>query len=190
MPPVRVMSWLWAMYAGRMRSFVRFLFAAVLLVLAACQLPVAPPWRQVPSAALYTIATPFNEREFAGYDRRGSSSISGEAYFRTGGSVVLAAGSEVVLVPDTAYTRELWEPARSGRYRGVANFDPRYFKYRRSTVADSNGYFRFTGLPAGSYIVQTHVPAIDEGKAVFLHRRVTIEDNSAANIILSGLNQQ
>ena len=94
--------------------------------------------------------------EFAGYDSRGSSSISGEAYYRIGGGVVLAAGSEVVLVPDTAYTRELWEPARSGRYSGVANFDPRYFKYRRSTVADGNGYFRFTGLPAGSYIVQTH----------------------------------
>ncbi len=157
--------------------------------MAACQ-SIVPPWRQEPAADLYTIATPFNEGEFAGYDARGTSSISGEAYYRVAGGVVLASGSEVVLVPDTAYTRELWEPARSGRYRGVANFDPRYFKYRRSTVADSNGYFRFSGLPAGSYIVQTHVAAYDEGKAVFLHRRVTVEDDAAANIILSGLNQE
>ncbi len=174
-----------------MRSVVRGLSTALLLLaVGACQLPLALPGRPQANAALYTIATPFNEGEFAGYDHRGNSSISGEAYYRIGGGVVLAAGSEVVLVPDTAYTRELWEPARSGRYSGVANFDPRYFKYRRSTVADSNGYFRFTGLPAGSYIVQTHVPAIDEGKAVFLHRRITLEDNAAANIILSGLNQQ
>lgn len=169
---------------------MRIIPVALLLMLAACQLPITPPWRTQSAPALYTIATPFNEGEFAGYDGRGASSISGEAYYRIAGSVVLAAGSEVVLVPDTAYTRELWEPARSGRYSGVANFDPRYFKYRRSTVADSNGYFRFTGLPAGSYIVQTHVPAIDAGKAVFLHRRVTLDDNAAANIILSGMNQQ
>lgn len=163
---------------------------AMLLASAACQLPLTPPWRQGPPTALYTISTPFNEREFAGYDRSGNSTISGEAYFRVGGDVVLAAGSEVVLVPDTSYTRELWEPARSGRYGGVANFDPRYFKYRRSTVADRNGYFRFTKLPAGSYIVQTHVPALETGKSVFLHRRVTIDNDAAANIILSGLNQE
>ena len=178
------------MNASRKRFFMRIIPVALLLLLAACQLPITPPWRTQPAPALYTIATPFNEGEFAGYDGRGASSISGEAYYRISGSVVLAAGSEVVLVPDTAYTRELWEPARSGRYSGVSNFDPRYFKYRRSTVADSNGYFRFTGLPAGSYIVQTHVPAIDAGKAVFLHRRVTLDDNAAANIILSGMNQQ
>ena len=178
------------MKASRKRYFLRYFSVAMVLTLAACQLPVAPPWLRQTEPALYTIATPFNEGEFSGYDDRGSSSISGEAYYRMGGSVVLAAGSEVVLVPDTAYTRELWEPARSGRYSGVANFDPRYFKYRRATFADGNGYFRFTGLPAGSYIVQTQVPAIDEGKAIFLHRRVTVEDNAAANIILSGLNQQ
>ena len=93
-------------------------------------------------------------------------------------------------MPDTAYTRELWEPARSGHYSGVANFDPRYFKYRRSTTADGNGYFRFTKLPPGSYIVQTHVPAHEGGKAVFLHRRVTVDSDAAANVILSGMNQQ
>lgn len=173
-----------------MRHGIRVFSVTLLVALAACQFPLTPPWRQAEPAGLYTIATPFNEREFAGYDTSGSSSISGEAYLRVGSGIVLAAGSEVVLVPDNTYTRELWEPARSGRYNGVANFDPRYFKYRRSTVADHHGYFRFTKLPAGSYIVQTQVPAIDGGKATFLHRRVTIDDSAAANVILSGLNQQ
>jgi hypothetical protein len=178
------------MTASQQRCVFRIFSAAIVIVLAACQLPLTPPWRRAEPAGLYTISTPFNEREFAGYDTSGNSSISGEAYMRVSGGIVLAAGSEVVLVPDTAYTRELWEPARSGRYSGVSNFDPRYFKYRRSTTADRNGYFRFTRLPAGTYIVQTHIPAIDGGKATFLHRRVTVDSSAAANVILSELNQQ
>lgn len=178
------------MLASLLRRASRILSVLILIALAACQLPLAPPWRGSGPAGMYTISTPFDEREFAGYDNSGDSSISGEAYVRVSGGIVLAAGSEVVLVPDTNYTRELWEPARSGRYSGVSNFDPRYFKYRRSTTADRNGYFRFTRLPAGTYIVQTHIPAIDGGKATFLHRRVTVDNSAAANVILSGLNQQ
>jgi len=178
------------MTACQKRCAFRIISAALLVALAACQFPFTPPWRTSEQAGAYTISTPFNEREFAGYDASGQSSINGQAYLRVPGTIVPAAGSEVVLVPDTSYTRELWEPARSGRYSGVANFDPRYFKYRRSIIADHHGNFRFTKLPAGSYIVQTQVPAYDGGKAVFLHRRVTIGDSAAANVILSGLNQQ
>lgn len=189
MPLVRWILWLCMMTANLQRRVARYLLVAIALTVAACQLPLTPPWRDN-SPALYTIATPFNEREFAGYDHAGNSSINGEAYLRVGNGIVMAAGSEVVLVPDTAYTRELWEPARSGRFSGVANFDPRYYKYRRSTTADRNGYFRFTGLPPGSYIVQTHIPAYDGGKAVFLHRRVALDESAAANVILSGMNQE
>lgn len=168
---------------------MRVLLVATIVTVTACQLPLIPPRRDT-SPALYTISTPFDAREFAGYDATGRSSINGQAFLRVPGTIVPAAGSEVVLVPDTSYTRELWEPARSGRYSGVANFDPRYFKYRRSMIADQQGNFRFTGLPPGSYIVQTHVPGIDGGKAVFLHRRVTLDESAAANVILSGMTQE
>lgn len=178
------------MTAYQQRCVFRIFSVAILVALAACQFPLTPPWRDSGRAGLYTISTPFNEREFAGYDGSGRSSINGQAFLRVPGNIVPAAGSEVVLVPDNSYTRELWAPARSGRYSGVANFDPRYFKYRRSMIADASGNFRFTKLPAGSYIVQTNVPVYDGSKAVFLHRRVTIEADSAANVILSGLTQE
>lgn len=189
MPLVRWIIRLCKMTASSQRRVTRVLLVAIVVAVAGCQFPLTPPWRDT-SPALYTIGTPFNEREFAGYDNAGNSSINGQAYLRVPGTIVPAAGSEVVLVPDTAYTRELWEPARSGRYSGVANFDPRYFKYRRSIIADQQGNFRFTKLPAGSYIVQTQVPAYDGGKAVFLHRRVTLDESAAANVILSGMNQE
>ncbi len=178
------------MTASQQRRVFRIVSLAFLVILAGCQFPLTPPWMRSEPAGLYMISTPFNEGEFAGYDSSGNSSINGQAYVRIPGTIVPAAGSEVVLIPDTTYTRELWEPARSGRYSGVANFDPRYFKYRRAMIADHQGNFRFTRLPAGTYIVQTHVPAIDGGKATFLHRRVTVENDAAANVILSGLNQE
>ena len=36
---------------------MRFVSVALLLVLAACQLPVAPPWRTQPAPGLYTISS-------------------------------------------------------------------------------------------------------------------------------------
>ncbi|NNG02540.1 MAG: hypothetical protein HKM95_00365 [Inquilinus sp.] len=177
---------------GRPRRQGRLLAAiGVLTLLGACTTPLNFSWPSGPQRPqLYYISTPFNEAEFAHYDGRGRSSISGQAFVRVPGSLIEAAGSEVVVVPDTSYTRELWRPARSGRYTRVANFDPRYFKYRRAVIADGNGNFRFTGLPAGDYIVQTNVYIPAEGRTVFLHRRVTVEESAAANIILSDLNQQ
>ncbi len=170
--------------------------------------PAAPPWPlpwpegpptgadpatlAPPAAPAYRIRTPFDEAAFAPYGRRGNASISGEAFVRLpDGGVVLAAAAEVVLVPDTAYTRELLEPARSGRYGGVDNLDPRYFRYRRTVLADANGRFRFSPVPAGSYIVQIGVPLPDAhgrglpGNTVFLHEEVAVAGGSGANVVLT-----
>lgn len=142
------------------------------------QRPAPPP------APQYVIQTPFVEADFAPYEGQGNANVAGEAYLRLpDGRIVTAAGSEVVLVPDTPYTRELLEPARSGRYAGVANFDPRYARYRRATRADERGFFRFTNVPAGAYILQTSVPA--PAGRLFLHEPVTVEPDSAANVVLT-----
>lgn len=155
------------------------------------QIPDTPIAPASPPTAAYVIQSPFDEQEFAPYARTGSSRISGEAYARLpGGNVVLAAGSEVVLVPDTPYTRELLEPARSGQYSRVANLDPRYFRYRRKVTADDNGHFRFTSVPAGSYIVQVGVRIPQTGQPnspgmIFLHETVTVADDAGTTVVMS-----
>ncbi len=154
--------------------------------------PVPPPPPAPPPPQPYVIQTPFNDADFAPYAGTGNANIAGEAYVRLpDGRVVTAAGSEVVLVPDTPYTRELLEPARSGRYAGVANFHPNYYRYRRATTADDRGFFRFTRVPAGSYILQTSVRLPEAGRhrlnvdRVFLHEVVTVAPDSAANVVLN-----
>lgn len=142
-----------------------------------------PPERPTPA---YVIQTPFDEAAFAPYAGRGDANLRGEAYAQLpGGRVVMAEGAEVVLVPDTAYTRELLEPSRSGRYDGVANFDPRYFDYRRSTRADARGAFTFRNIPAGDYIVQTSVFDPATGRPVFLHSRVTVRPGTGTNLLMT-----
>jgi len=157
---------------------------------AAAPLPAQRP--PTPPAREYVIRTPFNEADFAPYAGPGNANIAGEAYLTLpDGRIVTAAGSEVVLVPDTPYTRELLEPARSGQYAGVANFDPRYARYRRATRADEHGFFRFTNVPPGAYILQASVPLPAPGThgpgtgRVFLHEPVTVEPESAANVVLT-----
>lgn len=161
--------------------------------------PISPPERSMgpptapaaPPPESYVIQTAFNDQEFAPYAQTGDARITGEAYARLpGGELVLAAGSEVVLIPNTTYTRELLGPARSGQYSGVANLDPRYFRYRRTATADANGHFRFAPVPAGSYIVQVgiRVPRVGQpGSAdmIFLHELVTVAGGAGATVLVT-----
>lgn len=154
--------------------------------------PPPPGHRPAAPAPAYWIATPFDEAEFAPYAQPGNSIINGEAFWRApDGRTLLARRREVVLVPDTAYTRELVEPSRSGRYSRVANFDRRYFRYRRTATTDERGHFRFTGLPAGSYILQTSVTVSNPGRyglangSVYLRQQVTVGPDAAVYAVLS-----
>ena len=142
---------------------------------------VTPP--PLPS---YVIQTTFIESDFAPYAGRGSANLRGEAYVQlSGGRVLMAADREVVLVPDTAYTRELLAPAQSGRYSHVANFDPRYFQYRRTTTTDGSGAFAFLGIPPGAYIVQTSVTDPATGRTTFLHRRIAVRGGTGTNVVMT-----
>ena len=185
---------------GTRGTTMRFRHAGVAAVVAALGLagcammpppdPRPPVGSQVfmapPPAPEYVIRTSFDEAAFAPYAGRGDANLRGEAYAQLpGGRVVMAADSEVVLVPDTAYTRELLEPAQSGRYTGVANFDPRYFQYRRTARTDGNGAFVFRDIPAGDYIVQTSVVDSSTGQSVFLHRRVTVRQGAGTNVLMT-----
>ena len=93
----------------------------------------------------------FSESEFAPYGGDGSSTVTGQAFLKTrGGEVRFGAGNEVVMVPVTSYTTEIFERSILGGQQ-ILRPDPRYFAYRRTTTADGNGNFEIRNVPAGEY---------------------------------------
>lgn len=93
----------------------------------------------------------FNEIEFAPYREEGSGTVTGQAFLKTrGGEVRFGAGNEVVMVPVTSYTTEIFQRSVLGSQQ-IQRPDPRYFAYRRTTTADGNGTFEIRNVPAGEY---------------------------------------
>jgi hypothetical protein len=99
----------------------------------------------------------YNAAEYAPYAGSGSARIAGQAFAKTrGGDVKYAAGNRVWLYPVTAMTTEWYETALK---RGIPmeEADGRMMQHHRMTIADGQGNFEFTGLPAGQYYVVTQV---------------------------------
>jgi hypothetical protein len=114
--------------------------------------------------ALAGCAVPQQERiakydaaEYARYAGSGSARITGQAFAKTvGGDVKYAAGNTVWLYPVTSMTTEWYQTSIKGGKPMKAG-DQRMMQHSRSTVADGNGNFEFSGLPAGDYYVVTQV---------------------------------
>ncbi len=105
----------------------------------------------------YNMTTEFKHDDFKWSKAEGKGTITGQAFLRTrGGEVKTCAGSEVILVPDNAYTRESRTAALSGNYSSV-RWDPNYYDYRRKSICDAQGRFTFRSLPAGKWGVATAV---------------------------------
>lgn len=124
------------------------LIPLLILVLVGCATTAPPKWN-----------IEFDDGEYEPYKQAGTTSISGQGFLKTvGGDVKVAAGSTVTLDPVTSYSRHWWQQA--GKYyarRNVIPPDPRFREFRKTTVADAEGRFKFRKLPAGSYYVRTTV---------------------------------
>jgi hypothetical protein len=107
------------------------------------------------SAPIQPIITPLDSASAAELSRfltAGTSTIQGQAFLRTrGGSVIYGAGSRVFLVPYIQYTNM--------RFRNGfdVSSDPVLSKYTRQTIADANGNFAFSDVPAGAYVAVSEV---------------------------------
>jgi hypothetical protein len=101
----------------------------------------------------------FPENEYARLAAGGTVVISGQAFLKTrGGEVRRGAGSEVTLDLETSYSRPWWNSyAKLWAFRRNLPPDPRFLAYRRTTTADADGHFKFTGLPSGTYLIRSAV---------------------------------
>ncbi len=97
--------------------------------------------------------------EYATYSQPGTGVLTGQAFLTTrGGDVKKGAGRLVTLDPLTTYSKSWY--LRSGR--GIETFevappDSLFLRTRKTTTTDAEGRFRFTNVPAGTYLVRTIV---------------------------------
>jgi len=132
-------------------KLVSILGLAVVLVFAGCEtLPPPPTWNPV-TAEL--------EAEYQPYLVAGAGTLTGQAFLsQRGGGVVKAAGQNVVLDPATTLGNEWWGKAgKKWVHRMLTPPSPAFAKARRTVVADADGKFHFSKLPAGKYYVHTEV---------------------------------
>jgi hypothetical protein len=109
------------------------------------------------------VTTPFEPAKAAYVNAKGKATIVGQAFLRRNdGVVVYAAGSEVYLIPATAYAEE----RISGVFQGakqqngfvkVEGEDPAYSTYQRRIKANGEGRFTFSEVAPGPYFVLTTV---------------------------------
>ncbi len=139
----------------------------------------------------------FDDASYAQYKNQGTATLSGQAFLKTrGGDVKFAAGSVVTLDPVTEYSREWFEKAgKTWSRRNEMPPNGRFAEFRKKTVADASGHFKFSQLSAGSYYVRTEctwhtgssnymVPNADiQGGLIFLE--VNIAEGEQKDIILS-----
>lgn len=152
---------------------------ALAALVTSCQTQPPPP-----------LSSKFSQAEAAFALKSGTARIQGQAFMRQrGGGVVTAAGSDVILIPDQPYTREMINRDISGQGFLTAEYQP-VFPYSKTTVADASGSFAFTNLAAGNYIVITEVKwlvptqygGMNQGGT--LASPVTVRSGETAQIIL------
>lgn len=125
--------------------------ATLITILSGCVTTSPPP--------TWEPTTKIRETEYDHYLEKGTGSLTGQAFLtQRGGGVVKAAGRTVTLDPATSTGNEWW--GKSGKvyeHRMLTPPSPGFAKARRKAIADADGKFKFTDLPAGKYYVRTEV---------------------------------
>lgn len=136
----------------------------------------------------------FDPKAAAFLNREGKASISGQAFVRQpDGKVWRALGTDVYLVPRTAYADErfaaIYGTGDTQRWGPrVPEADPRYEQAMRKTVATSGGSFRFDRVADGNYFVMAMIfmPGEYSGTEFPIIERVTVKDGRSVRIVMRG----
>jgi hypothetical protein len=135
---------------SKSQYLIRAVSAGLGLALAGCMPMVMNDTR--PQVA---PTSPFDEAALRSALEPGQGELAGQAFKRTvGGEVRYAAGVPVYLVPVTPYVRECM--AIAGSY-ARSDCGPRLIPYRKQTIGNGEGRFRFQELKPGDYYVETTI---------------------------------
>jgi hypothetical protein len=100
-----------------------------------------------------TPRIPFPETELAGLPLAGDKTVNGTVFLIDQlGEKQVGVGSEVTLEPVTSYS-EQWYEVSYLKNRSLKKPDSRYEKYLLHATADDHGFFSFTNVAPGSYLL-------------------------------------
>ncbi|MBK3332820.1 hypothetical protein GWK41_07035 [Persephonella atlantica] len=141
----------------------------------------------------------FSPSDVSWFLKKGSNTIIGQAFIRTkSGDVITCAGYEVELIPYSKYAEKRMEYIYGNSTEGFVpikkfpyniRFFPEYREYenfKKKSVCDAAGVFKFKNLPDGKYYIvslvywETYQP---EGG--FLMKKVSVKNGEIREVILS-----
>ncbi|WP_240230089.1 hypothetical protein [Devosia lacusdianchii] len=140
------------------------------------------------------LTASFDPQSAAFINASGRAKISGQAFVRrNNGKLLRAVGTDVFLVPRTAYADEriaaiYGDRKQQGRGVQLPDADPLYKQNMRKTIATSGGSFSFDRVADGEYyvIAMIHLPS----EVMFLQfsilERVTIENGKSVRLVMRG----
>jgi hypothetical protein len=138
----------------------------------------------------------FDSRDFAWSTAPGTGSISGTLAFREGAGRYSCQGGDVLLTPETAWSRRRMvilygsavaaaAPVSIVRARTPSAGAGDYARFVRRTTCDAANHFSFNGLPDGVWFVITVGKPLDRpGEPMAVTRRVETH-GSAVSVTLS-----
>ncbi len=165
-----------------MKRFALITFAAASL--AACAEEPMGPVAPYPSPPLSGSASDFRAEDFAWSTRPGSGTIAGSLGFHTPASRYTCQGGDVILTPETTWTRRRMfilygspvaaaVPLDIVRARTPSAPSGDYARFAKKTICDADNRFGFTGLPDGAWFVITLAKPTDmRGEPIAVMRRV------------------
>lgn len=160
----------------------KWLFAAVAVTaLYGCAMP--------PKTVI--MKTTFDGEAHRAFIGPGSNAVSGQAFLRQqGGGTVTCAGERVMMVPNTAFFREMLDIAKQGSmpdHVGPRISESEFRPILRDSQCDAQGNFSFASVPAGSYLIATQVQWVVgyNRQGGELLKTITVTDGQANRFLLS-----
>lgn len=110
------------------------------------------------------VYPPLNEDEYRPFAEPGTATITGSSFLITrGGDIKKGAARQVFLIPETSFVTGRLDPKdnyyATFDWLGFSGTEPgtiaKAWRHTRIVVADVEGKFTFTKVPAGKYIVET-----------------------------------
>jgi hypothetical protein len=144
-----------------------------------------------------TASTTFRAEDFVWSTAPGSGSVSGVMAYRDGARTYSCQGRDVILTPETPWTRMrmivLYGSAVSAsapldvvRARTPASPAGDYARYVRKTTCGEGNRFSFSGLPQGAWYAITLARPVDGvGGELAVMRRVTTRAGAATTVTLN-----